>query len=218
MKVKIGDIFKSWTLNQSLGLVFGWFFHSVISHLWTGDHEYTLTNQQFIMHNVSMTGCALIFLYFQNRATRHLFNISISKYWIFYLTIPTILFWVGFYLKAVPLDVMLWFLSVGVLNGIILKQHLKFKTNKWLLWSTLSGLLGFMIGAVVLIPLEQYLNSLKGLTAHIIMFTLLGIVAGIPMAVFGALMLRKTIIKSNLIKNKQARQTGSNHTGVIFSY
>jgi len=197
-------IFKSWTLNQSLGLVFGWFFHSVISHLWTGDHEYSLTSQQFIMHNVSMAGCALIFLYFQNRATQRLFNINVSKYWFLYLTIPTIVFWVGFYLKAVPLDVLLWFLSVGILNGIFLKRHLKLKTNHWPLWSTLSGLLGFIIGAVVLIPLEQYLTSLKGLTAHIVMFTLLGIVGGIPMALFGGMMLKKTILKSNLLNNVQA--------------
>lgn len=198
------NIFKTWTLNQSLGLIFGWFFHSVISHLWTGDHEYTLTNLQFIMHNVSMTGCALIFLYFQDRATRQLFDISVAKYWILYLTIPTILFWVGFYLKAVPFDVLLWFLSVGLFNGIFLQRNLKLKTNQWLLWSTLSGLVGFIVGAIVLIPLDPYLTTLKGLTAHIVMFTLLGIVAGIPMALFSGLMLKKVIIRSDLINNGHA--------------
>jgi hypothetical protein len=200
--MNIDKIFKTWTLNQSLGLALGWFFHSVISHLWTGDHEYTLTNPQFIMHNVSMTGCALIFLYFQNRVTRQLFEFSISKYWIFYLTMPTILFWVGFYLKAVPLDVLLWFLSVGFFNGIFLKRHLKLKTNQWVLWSTLSGLVGFIVGAVVLIPLDSYLTPLKGLTAHIVMFTLLGIVAGIPMAILGGQMLKRTLIKSDMQNNE----------------
>lgn len=187
-------IFKTWTLNQALGLAFGWFFHSVISHLWTGDHEYTLTNAQFIMHNVSMTGCAVIFLYFQNRATKELFDFRISKYWILYMTIPTILFWVGFYLKAVPLDVLLWFLAVGFLNGIYLNRHLGLKSRQWVVWSTLSALVGFIVGAAVLIPLDSYLTSLTGLIAHIVMFTLLGIVGGIPMALFGGLMLRKTII------------------------
>jgi Ca2+/Na+ antiporter len=195
-------VFKIWTLNQSLGLALGWFFHSVISHLWTGDHEYTLTNSQFIMHNISMTGCALIFLYFQNRATRQLFGFKLAKYWILYLTIPTILFWVGFYLKAVPLDVLLWFLSVGLFNGIFITKHLGLKSKHWLLWSTLSGLIGFIVGAVVLIPLDPYLTSLKGLTAHIVMFTLLGIVAGIPMAVFGGQMLKRTIIKFERKKNE----------------
>lgn len=191
-------IFKTWTLNQSVGLALGWFFHSVISHLWTGDHEYTLTSAQFVMHNVSMTGCAVIFLYFQNRATTELFDFKISRYWILYLTIPTILFWVGFYLKAVPLDVLLWFLAVGFFNGIYLKRHLGLKSGKWVVWSTLSGLVGFIVGAVVLIPLDSYLTSLKGLIAHIVMFTLLGIVGGIPMALFGGLMLRKTIISQSL--------------------
>jgi Ca2+/Na+ antiporter len=190
------NIFKTWTVNQSLGLALGWFFHSVISHLWTGDHEYTLTTPQFIMHNVSMTGCALIYLYFANRTTRQLFNFSISKYWILYLTIPTILFWVGFYLKAVPLDVLLWFLTIGFLNGFYIKKDLQLKSNQWLLWSIFSGLVGFIVGAVVLIPLDSYLTSLKGLTAHIVMFTLLGIVAGIPMALLGGQMLKRTIIKS----------------------
>lgn len=190
-------IFKTWTLNQSLGLGVGWFFHSIISHLWTGDHEYTLTTPQFIMHNVSMTGCALLFLYFQNRATQQLFGFSIAQYWMFYLTIPLLLFWVGFYLKAVPLDVFLWFVSVGVFNGVFVKRYLKLRTNYWTFWSTLSGLIGFICGVMVLIPLDSYLTSLKGLAAHVVMFTLLGIVAGIPMALFGGHMLRKTIIGLN---------------------
>jgi hypothetical protein len=157
-----------------------------------------MNGPQFIMHNVSLLGCAIIYLYFVNRATQTLFNISITKNWILYLIIPTGLFWVGFLLKAVPLDVLLWFLSVGFFNGVFLTRHLQLKTNQWIIWSTLSALIGFMAGVIVLIPLDSYLTSLKGLTAHIIMFTLLGIVAGIPMALFGGIMLKKTMIKNQI--------------------
>jgi len=193
MLMKTERILSVWAVNQSLGLVLGWFFHSVISHLWTGEHDYILTGQQFFMHNVSLFGCALINLYFMDRAMNHLFGVSLLKYWVFYLLIPTSLFWLGFFLKAVPLDALLWFLSVGLLNGLFIKRQLSLTSNKWIWRSTLSGMLGFIAGAVVLFPLDSYLTSLQGLTAHIVLFTSLGIAAGVPMAVFGGLMLKRSV-------------------------
>lgn len=161
----------------------------MISHLWTGDHEYEMTTAQFIMHNVSMIGCALIFLYFQNRAVRKLFGFTLWSHWWLYLTVPLILFWLAFFLKLVPLDVLLWLVSVGFLNGIFMVQ--KLVVTRWVLWSTLSSLIGFIAAAVVLFPLDPYLTSLDGLTAHIVMFTLLGIATGVPMATIGGFFLQR---------------------------
>jgi hypothetical protein len=191
--IRLNKIFKVWSLNMSLGFVFGWFFHSMISHLWTGDHEYILTRPQFIMHNVSLTGCALIYLNFLNKATRTLFGFSMTQYGNIYLTIPTLLFWIGFYLKAVPLDVFLWFASIGLLNGFFIKKRLSLNNNAWIIWSTVSGVAGFIVAVLVLIPLEKFLPSPNGLLAHVILFTLLGILAGIPMACLSGLLLKNSL-------------------------
>jgi len=191
--MKTEKILTVWTLNLSLGLVLGWFFHIVISHAWTSEHDYTLTMPQFIMHNISLIGCALINLLFMDRATKYLFGKGLVQYWPFYLIVPTFLFWLGFFLKAVPLDALLWFLSVGLFNGLFIKRELSLSSNNWVWWSTLSGLVGFVVGAVILFPLDDYLTSLQGLTAHIVLFTSLGIAAGIPMAFFGGWMLRRSV-------------------------
>jgi len=189
-------VFRVWSLYQALGFIFGWFFHSVISHLWTGDHLMTLTPAQLLMHNVSLAGCVLITLFFQHRATTRLFNLNLLRYGYLYLFGPTALFWIGFYLVGVPADILLWFLAVGLLNGLLISKALKIRG--WLLWSFLSGFVGFLVGALVLYPLDPYLSSLRGLIAHVIMFTLLGIVAGIPAALFSGAMLRRALLTNPL--------------------
>jgi len=145
------------------------------------------------MHSVSLTGCVLLVLYFQHRAAVYLFQINLGKYWLLYLTVPIIVFWIGFYLKAVPLDVFLWFLSVGLINGRIMNNELRLTTNRWLYWSVLSAVIGFVIAAAVLIPLEPYLSDLNGLALHIVLFTLLGALSGVPMAIVGGIVLNKTL-------------------------
>jgi uncharacterized protein YneF (UPF0154 family) len=187
-------VFRTWVLYQSLGLGLGWFFHSLISHLWTGDHEYVLTMPQLIMHNVSLVGCVLIMLLIQNTATQRLFRLNLLRQAWIYVVAPTLLFWLGFYLKAVPLDVLLWFLTVGFLNGLFISRHLQKKS--WIGWSMLSAVVGFVVGAAILIPFDAYLSSLTGLIAHVVMFTLLGLVAGIPMAISGGFFLQRIVSKS----------------------
>ncbi|MFN5319244.1 MAG: hypothetical protein ACK5CY_10440 [Bacteroidia bacterium] len=191
------NILKIWALNQSAGMIFGWFFHSVISHLWTGDHEYVLTTNQLLMHIVSLTGCMFIYLYFQNRATMQLFGYNVLTHWAIYLSIPLALFWVGFYLIGVPTDVLFWFLSVGFFNGYFLKKGLKWSSNSWVIGSTLSAFLGFMVAIMIFLPLDSYLSSLKGLMSHVILFTLMGILIGVPMSILGGYILQKESAKQS---------------------
>ncbi len=202
MNIKAGKtstIFKIWTLNQSAGLALGWFFHSLISHLWTGEHGSTLTTSQLLMHNVSLSGCALIVFYFQNKAIKELFDFSIVKYWWLYLTIPTLVFWLGYYFVAVPFDILFWFICLGFFNGIFISKNLNLNSKRWTIWSTLSGVIGFIVGAAVLYPLDGYLVSLKGLLSHVVSFSLIGIFIGIPMALLSGLMLRKSVIANTAI-------------------
>ncbi len=188
------NVFKTWAVNQSLGFVLGWFFHGVISHLFTGEHEFSLSVPQLIMHNISLLGMAGILLYFQNKATMQLFEVSLIKYWPAYVFIPVLLFWIGYYGIGAPMDLVFSFMTIAVLNGIYLARALKLK--RWLLFSILSSVVGIIVGTIIVTPVEPaILPYFAGLTKHIIVFILEGSAIGIPMAVFGGFMLQRSMIK-----------------------
>lgn len=184
------NVFKVWALYQSLGFVLGWLFHSVVSHLFTGEHDFQLSIPQLIMHNVSMIGMTVILLVCQNRANSILFGISIMKHWIAYIIIPVALFWAGYYGVGAPVDIVFLFITISVVNGILLTRYLQLK--RWTLYSILSSIIGIVIGTCIATPLEPVLLAgLTGLQKHIVVFTIEGSAVGIPMAIAGGLFLQK---------------------------
>lgn len=172
-------------------MILGWFFHGVFSHLFTGEHGQSLTLPQLAMHIASLTGTILIIVAFQNMALKRLFGISVTRMMAYYLLLPNSMFWVGYYLIGVPADILFHFLTLGLLNGIFMTKYLSLK--RWTIFSAVSGIVGFILGAVILYPLEPYLNSFSAFTTHVFLFTSLGIVSGIPIAVFNGMVLAKIV-------------------------
>ncbi len=190
----VNNTFKVFAVNQSLGFVLGWLFHGVVSHLFTGEHEFHLSVPQLIMHNVSLIGMAMIVLYFQDRATRQLWGLGLMKYWLLYLVVPIGVFWLGYYCIGMPMDLVLAFLGFATLNGILMKKQLRAKW--WVLLSILSAITGLVVGTVIVTPLEPILiEGLTGAVKHIVVFALEGSAIGIPMAIAGGLMLRRAVAK-----------------------
>lgn len=184
------NYFKVFALNQSCGFVLGWFFHGLVSHLFTGDHEHHLSVPQLIMHNISLAGMAMIVLLFHDKATRQLWNFSLLKYWPYYLIVPLSAFWLGYYGIGMPIDIVLAFLSFALLNGFFFKNQLQAK--RWVLQSVLSAVFGLVVGTLIVMFAEPaIITGLTGIARHSVVFLLEGSAIGIPMALAGGFMLRK---------------------------
>lgn len=194
-KMDKARIFKTWALNQSAGFIIGWFIHGVFSHLFTGEHsDQSLTTAQMVMHNVSLLAMAGCCLYFHNKATMQLFGYSLYRHWVMYLLLPVGLFWLGYYAIGAPCDIVFAFIAISALNGYYISKALG--KRSWLWWSILSSVVGIVVGTIIVTPIEPaLLPHYTGLTKHIIIFTLEGSAIGVPMAIFGGLMLKRVACK-----------------------
>ncbi len=190
------NIFRSFAVNQALGFSAGWLFHGVLSHAFTGEHGLSLTIPQLAMHNVSLTGMILILVAFQSRATKQLFGFNLMKYWPIYTLLHLGCFWAGYYLLGAPMDIVLSFIVISVLNGLYITKAIGLR--RWTLYSILSSIVGLVVGTAIIMMVEPVvLRHFTGLARHTIVFLLEGSAVGIPMAIFGGAMLRRVVARSN---------------------
>ncbi|MGJ7031316.1 hypothetical protein [Niabella hirudinis] len=134
------------------------FFHPLIAHGLTGDHNKLLTTPQFIMHTLSL----FVFVFFLVRTQNRIFQ-RVGKpeipigIWPFLFFIPWV-FWLGYYTFFVPFDILFMFLSIGIINAIQLKSMVQ-SPGKWV-WQCL---LGYFLAAVagIVIGLGAYLLYYK---------------------------------------------------------
>jgi NADH:ubiquinone oxidoreductase subunit K len=136
------------------------FFHPLIAHGFTGDHDKLLTTPQFIMHTLSL----FVFVFFLVRTQNKTFQIvgkrkTLAGIWPFLFFTPWV-FWLGYYTLFVPFDILFMFLSIGMINAIQLKPLVKFPT-KWIWQCILVYFLAAVTGIVI--GLGAYLLYYKNL-------------------------------------------------------
>ena len=139
------------------------FFHPLIAHGLTGDHDKLLTTPQFIMHTLSL----FVFVFFLVRTQNKTFQIvgkrkTLAGIWPFLFITPWV-FWLGYYTLFVPFDILFMFLSIGIINAIQLKPLVKFPA-KWVWQCILVYFLAAVAGIVIgLGAYMLYYKNLQGI-------------------------------------------------------
>lgn len=170
------------------------FFHPLIAHGFTGDHDKLLTTLQFIMHTLSL----FIFVFFLVRTQNKTFTIvgkrkPLAGIWPFLFFTPWA-FWLGYYTLFVPFDILFMFLSIGIINAIQLKPLVKFPT-KWVWQCILVYLLAAVAGIVIgLGAYLLYYKNLQGIARDMATWLSISIPAGLVVAYFFKYILTAQVI------------------------
>lgn len=190
------DLFlKKWVTGTfviypvALGLV-----HPLIAHGLTGDHDRLLTTSQFIMHTLSL----FVFVFFLVRMQNKTFDIATKRktlagIWTFLFTIPWV-FWLGYYTLFVPFDILFMFLSIGIINAIVLKPLVK-SPGKWMLQCVLGYLLAAVSGIVIgLGAYLLYYKNMQGIARDFCTWLSIGTSAALVVAYFLRYVLERQLV------------------------
>lgn len=186
------------------------FFHPLIAHGFTGDHDKLLTTPQFIMHTLSL----FVFVFFLVRTQNKTFQIAgkrqaLAGIWPFLFFTPWA-FWLGYYTLFVPFDILFMFLSIGIINAIQLKPLVKSPT-KWVWQCILVYFLAAVSGIVIgLGAYLLYYKNLQGIARDMATWLSISIPAAFVVAYFLKYILATQIImpgdhESDIVSEQKAQ-------------
>ena len=170
------------------------FFHPLIAHGFTGDHDKLLTTPQFIMHTISLFVFVFSLVITQNKTLQIVDKRKIlAGAWPFLFFAPWV-FWLGYYTLFVPFDILFMFLSIGIINTLQLKPLVKFPT-RWIWQCMLVYFLAAVAGIVIgLSAYMSYYKNLHGIARDMATWLSISIPAGLVIAYCFRYFLRKQII------------------------
>src|ERR1700754_425120 len=158
------------------------FFHPLIAHGFTGDHDKLLTTQQFIMHTLSLFVFVFVLVGTQNKT----FQIvgkrkTLAGIWPFLFFTPWV-FWLGYYTLFVPFDEFFMFLSAPIINALPLKPLVKFPT-KWV-WQCILVYFPAAVAGIVIGPGAYllYYKNLQGIARDMATWLSISIPAALVVA------------------------------------
>lgn len=167
--------------------------HPLIAHGFTGDHDKLLTTPQFIMHTLSIFIFVFSLVFARNKAFELIGKKkTLSDTWPFLFFCPW-LFWLGYYVWFVPFDILLMFLSIGVLNAIQLRPFVT-SPLKWMWQCMLGYLLAALAGIVIgLGAYLRYYKDFQGLSRDLATWVSISIPAALVLAYYFRYVLSKQI-------------------------
>jgi hypothetical protein len=165
--------------------------HAPIAHGLGGAHGKDLTPLQVATHTLSLWFFLGVLIVAQNKAWKRPVNLVTAPNLVALLGLVPLMFWTGYYTLYIPFDILFMYLSLGVVNGWMLKPYVK-RPALWMGQMFLTGLSAAVAGiAAGFSCFAIYNKNLHGMPFDIALWTTVTLPAGFAYALVGRYFIRR---------------------------
>jgi len=165
--------------------------HAPIAHGLGGPHGKDLTSLQVATHTLSLWFFLSVLIVAQNRAWKGSVNLLTVPNMAAFLGLVPLMFWMGYYTLYIPFDIFFMYLTIGVLNGWMLKPYAH-RPALWMVQMLLTGLSAAVAGIAVGISCYAlYIKNLHGMVMDIALWTTVTAPASFAYAFVGRYFIRR---------------------------
>lgn len=156
--------------------------HAPIAHGLGGPHGKELTLFQIGTHTLSLWFFLSALLVAQNKAWGRPVTLLTPLNVVALLGLVPLMFWTGYYTLYIPFDIFFMYLTIGLLNGWMLKPWAA-RPALWMLQMLLSGFSAAVAGiAVGLAGYALFIKNLHGMVMDITLWTTITLPASVAYA------------------------------------
>jgi len=171
--------------------------HAPIAHGLGGPHGKDLTLFQVATHTLSLWFFLSVLIVAQNRAWKRPVNLVTAPNIAALLTLVPLMFWTGYYTLYIPFDILFMYLTIGVVNGWMLKPYAD-KPALWMVQMLLTGLSAAVAGIAAGVSCYgMYSKNLHGMVLDIALWTTITLPASLAYAFVGRYFIRRQFEKTS---------------------
>lgn len=164
--------------------------HAPIAHGLGGAHGKELTPFQVATHTLSLWFFLSVFLTAQSKVWKRPINLMTPINFLVFLVFVPLMFWAGYYTFYIPFDILFMYVTIGVLNGWILRSHAA-KPTLWMGQMLLTGLSAAVAGiAAGLSGHALFIKNLHGMVMDMTLWTVITLSASLAYAFVGRYFIR----------------------------
>ena len=165
--------------------------HAPIAHGLGGAHGKELTSFQMATHTLSLWVFLSVLLTMQGKAWKRPINLLTPANFLMFLLFVPVMFWAGYYTLYIPFDILFMYVTIGVLNGWMLKPHAA-KPTLWMGQMLLTGLSAAIAGITAgLSGYVLFIKNLHGMIMDIALWTTITLHASLAYAYVGRYFIRR---------------------------
>lgn len=165
--------------------------HAPIAHGLGGPHGKDLTLLQVATHTLSLWFFLSVLIVAQNKAWKRPVNLLTAPNIAALLGLVPLMFWTGYYTLYIPFDILFMYLTIGVLNGWMLKPYAA-RPTLWMGQMLLTGLSAAVAGIAAGVSCYGiYSKNLHGMTMDIALWTTITSPASLAYAFVGRYFIRR---------------------------
>lgn len=164
--------------------------HAPIAHGLGGAHGKELTPLQVATHTLSLWFFLSVLLAAQSKVWKRPINLLTPANFLAFLVFVPLMFWTGYYTLYIPFDILFMYVTIGVLNGWMLRPHAA-KPTLWMGQMLLTGLSAAVAGiAVGLSGYVLFIKNLHGMVMDMSLWTTITLSASLAYAFVGRYFIR----------------------------
>lgn len=159
--------------------------HAPIAHGLGGAHGKELTLFQIATHTLSLWFFLSVLLLAQSRAWKAPVRLMTPANLAAFMTLVPLMFWTGYYTLYIPFDILFMYLTIGTINGWMLRG-LTTRPTRWMLQMLLTGLSAAIAGiAAGLTAYSLFIKNLHGMALDITLWTTITLPASVTYGLVG---------------------------------
>lgn len=191
MKASLFDKTRWVYSNVLVNVICMGLLHAPIAHGLGGAHGKDLTPLQLATHTLSLWFFLGVLIVAQNKAWKRPVNLVTAPNVVALLGLVPLMFWTGYYTLYIPFDILFMYLTLGVVNGWMLKPYVH-RPALWMVQMFLTGLSAAAAGIAAGFACVAFYNkNLHGMPFDIALWTTVTLPAGFVYAFVGRSFIRR---------------------------